>query len=74
MADRLAECGVTSRELEILVALSEHLTNAEIAARFFVSERTVESHVSSLLRSSYRTPSPWLRVDELFPEEPPSRQ
>jgi predicted ATPase/class 3 adenylate cyclase len=50
MADRLAECGVTRRELEVLVALGEHLTNAEIAARFFVSERTVESHVSSLLR------------------------
>ncbi|MGH9228018.1 MAG: LuxR C-terminal-related transcriptional regulator [Acidimicrobiales bacterium] len=50
MADRLSECGVTRRELEVLVALGEHLTNAEIAARFFVSERTVESHVSSLLR------------------------
>jgi predicted ATPase/class 3 adenylate cyclase len=50
MADRLSECGVTPRELEVLVALGEHLTNAEIAARFFVSERTVESHVSSLLR------------------------
>jgi DNA-binding CsgD family transcriptional regulator len=34
MADRLAECGVTRRELEVLVALGEHLTNAEIAARF----------------------------------------
>jgi predicted ATPase/class 3 adenylate cyclase len=50
MADRLAEAGVTRRELEVLVALSEHLTNVEIAARLYVSERTVESYVSSLRR------------------------
>ena len=41
---------VSRREAEILGAVREHLTNAEIAARFFISERTVESHVSSLLR------------------------
>jgi len=41
---------VSAREAEVLAALAEHLTNAEIAARLFVSIRTVESHVSSLLR------------------------
>lgn len=41
---------VSAREAEVLSALGEHLTNAEIASRLFISVRTVESHVSSLLR------------------------
>jgi len=41
---------VSAREVEVLAALGEHLTNAEIGARLFISIRTVESHVSSLLR------------------------
>ncbi|MEV6823444.1 LuxR C-terminal-related transcriptional regulator [Amycolatopsis sp. NPDC051102] len=45
-----AEAGISAREAEVLAALGERLTNAEIGARLFISVRTVESHVSSLLR------------------------
>ena len=41
---------VSARELEVLGAVAQHRTNAEIAAGLFISTRTVESHVSSLLR------------------------
>ena len=41
---------VSRREQEVLDALGARLTNAEIAERLFVSVRTVETHVSSLLR------------------------
>jgi predicted ATPase len=34
----------------VLAAVGDHLTNAEIGSRLFISVRTVESHVSSLLR------------------------
>ncbi|MDQ0946512.1 putative ATPase/DNA-binding CsgD family transcriptional regulator [Streptomyces phaeochromogenes] len=44
------EVGISVREAEVLAALGEHLTNAEIGARLFISIRTVESHVSALLR------------------------
>ena len=38
------------REAEVLDLVAERLTNAEIARKLYVSVRTVESHVSSLLR------------------------
>jgi predicted ATPase/DNA-binding CsgD family transcriptional regulator len=49
-AQVLADAGVSSREADVLSGVAEHLTNAEIAARLYISVRTVESHVSSLLR------------------------
>ena len=41
---------VSAREAEVLALLGEHLSNAEIGARLYISVRTVESHVSALLR------------------------
>jgi predicted ATPase/DNA-binding CsgD family transcriptional regulator len=41
---------ISEREAEVLDALVEHLTNAQIARQLHISVRTVESHVSSLLR------------------------
>ena len=41
---------VSERETEVLAALGTGLSNAQIATRLHISVRTVEGHVSSLLR------------------------
>jgi DNA-binding NarL/FixJ family response regulator len=41
---------LTTREREILIAIAEGLTNGEIAARFFLSESTVKTHVGRVLQ------------------------
>ena len=46
----LTEAGVSDREAEVLSLVGAHLSNAQIANRLVISVRTVESHVSSLLR------------------------
>src|SRR3954447_4121838 len=80
-----ADVGVSAREAEVLAALAQRLTNAEIAARLFISIRTVESHVSSLLRkfqvsdrreladvSASFPAAPDVAVDSLVPAQRPA--
>ena len=45
----LLRLGVTAREAEVLGLVAERLANKDIAARLYLSPRTVEKHVASLL-------------------------
>jgi DNA-binding CsgD family transcriptional regulator len=42
--------GLTNRELEVLPLLAEGLRNAEIARRLVVSQKTVDHHVSAIIK------------------------
>jgi DNA-binding CsgD family transcriptional regulator/tetratricopeptide (TPR) repeat protein len=44
--------GVTSREVEVLELVGLGLSNDEIGVRLFLSPRTIETHVTSLLRKT----------------------
>ncbi|MGI5246624.1 ATP-binding protein [Dactylosporangium sp. CA-139066] len=54
---------VSRREAEVLAALGERLSNAEIAAKLYISVRTVETHVSSLLRK-FGVTDRWALADQ----------
>jgi DNA-binding NarL/FixJ family response regulator len=48
-ADLGSITSLTDREQEVLIAVAEGLSNAEIASHLFVSEATVKSHVGRIL-------------------------
>ena len=45
---RLAELGITPRELEILTQIAAGMSNREIAGKLYVSENTVKTHAASV--------------------------
>jgi DNA-binding NarL/FixJ family response regulator len=45
---KISELGISNREYEILIKISEGLSNKEIAEKLFVSESTVKTHISNL--------------------------
>jgi DNA-binding NarL/FixJ family response regulator len=45
----LRTLGITSRELDVLTAVTAGRSNAEVAEQLFLSVRTVETHVANLL-------------------------
>jgi DNA-binding CsgD family transcriptional regulator/tetratricopeptide (TPR) repeat protein len=47
---RANEAALTPRELEVLALIAEGLRNADVAERLVVSRRTVDHHVSAILR------------------------
>jgi DNA-binding NarL/FixJ family response regulator len=43
---------LSDRELEIIAAISDGLTNEDIATRLEISKRTVDNHVSNILKKT----------------------
>jgi len=46
---KIKDLEISTREYEVLQAISEGLSNKEIADKLFLSESTIKTHVSSLL-------------------------
>jgi DNA-binding NarL/FixJ family response regulator len=47
---RANPANLTVRELEVLEHVAQGLRNAEVAERLFVSEKTVDHHMSAIFR------------------------
>ena len=47
--DKIKQLEISTREYEVLQEIASGLSNKEIAAKLFVSESTIKTHVSNLL-------------------------
>lgn len=45
----LRQLGITSREMDVLLLVARGISNAEIATKLFISTKTVETHIGSLI-------------------------
>jgi DNA-binding NarL/FixJ family response regulator len=50
LSSRSNAVGLTVREVEVLKLLADGLSNADVAQRLYLSEKTVGHHVSAVLR------------------------
>ncbi|MFK7831884.1 MAG: response regulator transcription factor [Winogradskyella sp.] len=46
---KISDLEISKREYEVLLGISEGLSNKEIGERLFISESTIKTHVSNLL-------------------------
>ncbi|MCB0381942.1 MAG: response regulator transcription factor [Psychroserpens sp.] len=46
---KIKDLDISNREYEVLIGISEGLSNKEIGEKLFVSESTIKTHVSNLL-------------------------
>lgn len=46
---QMRRLGVTSREMDVFLLVAQGFSNADIAARLFISPKTVETHVANLV-------------------------
>jgi DNA-binding CsgD family transcriptional regulator len=52
---QMRRLGVTSREMDVYLLVAQGFSNAEIAARLFISPKTVETHVANLVAKTGRS-------------------
>jgi len=63
-----ADCGLSQREAEIMDLISQGLTNAELASRLFLSEKTIKNHINRVfaklgVTSRGQAMAAWLGTD-----------
>ena len=46
---KIEELGISKREYEVLIEISNGLSNKEIGEKLYISESTIKTHVSNLL-------------------------